>query len=184
MAPKKKKKKEYYNDLREVVIKHYLNGDSESEIAQKTLISRDSVHYMVEKYKSTKCIGNIIGRGRKRKTTAHTDRVIQRKIKVDRRKSASTIKAEFNIAISETTISRRVHEIGLYGRVARKETYANKINHWKCPEYARTYREKQGGKLIRAFLAIPSDSYTFRSIPTLKKSFVRKRFGITILFLA
>ena len=43
MAPKKK---EYSYDLRELVIKHYLNGDSEREIAQKTLIPRDSVHYI------------------------------------------------------------------------------------------------------------------------------------------
>lgn len=82
MAPVKKK--EYSNDLREVVIKHFLNGDSEREIARKVLIPRTSVHYMIEKYKSTKCIENIIGRGRKRKTNTHLDQTIQRKIKVNR----------------------------------------------------------------------------------------------------
>lgn len=117
-------KKEYSYDLRETVIKHFLNGDSEREIARKVLIPRTSIHRMIEKYKSTKCIGNVIGRGRKRKTTIHTDRLIQRKIKTDRRKSAAALKAELqtslNIAISESTIRRRLHEVGLYGRVARK----------------------------------------------------------------
>ena len=107
MAPRKKK--EYSNDLREVVIKHCLNGDSEREIACKVLIPRSSVNYMITKYKSMKCIGNMIGRGRKRKTTIHTDRIIQRQIKTDRRKSSTSVKAELqtelNITISETELS-------------------------------------------------------------------------------
>ena len=147
MAPRKKK--EYSNDLREVVIKHFLNGDSEREIACKVLIPRSSVNYMITKYKSMKCIGNMIGRGRKRKTTIHTDRIIQRQIKTDRRKSSTSVKGELqtelNIRISETTIRRRAHEIGLYGRVARKKRYLNKTNRGKRREYARTYREEPLG---------------------------------------
>ena len=49
MAPRKKK--EYSNNLREAVIKHFLNGDSEREIACKVLIPRSSVNYMIKKYK-------------------------------------------------------------------------------------------------------------------------------------
>ena len=143
MAPVRKK--EYSNDLREVVIKHFLNGDPEHEIARKVLISRTSVHYMIGKYKSTKYIGNIIGRGRKRKTNTHLDRTIQRKIKVNRRTSALTIKSELqnelNITPSQSTIRRRAHEFSLYGRVARKKPYVNKVNRGKRLEYARTYRE-------------------------------------------
>ena len=55
MAPKKK---EYPVDLRQTVIKHYLNGRSEHEIAQKLIIPRTSVHYIIDKYKK---IQNIIG---------------------------------------------------------------------------------------------------------------------------
>ena len=44
MAPKKKK---YSVDVRQTVIKHVLNGDSE----QKLIIPRTSVHYMIDKYK-------------------------------------------------------------------------------------------------------------------------------------
>ena len=147
MAPKKKT--ECSNDLREVVIKHFLNGDSEREISSKVLIPRSSVNYMITKYKSMKCIGNMIGRGRKRKTTIHTDRIIQRKVKIDRRESSTFVKAELqtelNITISETTIRRRAHEIGLYGRVARKKPYLTKANRGKRLEYARTYRAKPLG---------------------------------------
>ena len=107
MAPKKK---EYSFDMRETVIKHYLNGDSERQIAAKMLIPRSSINSIITKYKKTKCIGNILGRGRKRKTSVNVDRIIQRKIKVDRRKSAPSVKVELQskhgITISEQTIRR------------------------------------------------------------------------------
>ena len=115
MAPKKK---EYSFDLRETVIKLFPIGDSWHDIAGKMIIPRNSVRYIITKYKK-KCIGNIIGRGRKRKTSIHLDRIIQRKVKVDRRKSASSVKidieSELGITISEQTLRRRLHEIGLKG---------------------------------------------------------------------
>ena len=46
MAPKKK---ELSNDLRTLVIRHYQNGDSLRKIAAKTLLSRSTVQYMVDK---------------------------------------------------------------------------------------------------------------------------------------
>ena len=51
MAPKKK---DYPARLRQTVIKHYLNADLESEIAQKLIIPRTSVHYIIGKYKKNK----------------------------------------------------------------------------------------------------------------------------------
>ena len=43
----------------------------------------------------------------KRKTTVYLDQAIQRKIKADQRKSASSVKAEFGIIISEQTVCRK-----------------------------------------------------------------------------
>ena len=43
----------------------------------------------------------------KRKTTVYLDQAIQRKIKADRRKSASSVKAEFGIIISEQMVRRK-----------------------------------------------------------------------------
>ena len=37
---------------------------------------------------------NILGRSRKRKTTLPVDKIIRRKVKVDRRKSASSVRQE------------------------------------------------------------------------------------------
>ena len=97
-------RKEHSNNFREIVIEHYLNGDSGREIAIQMLCSRNTIHSMSTKYKKTRCIANLVGRGRKRKTTTRVVKFIQRKIKVDRRKSASSIKYEImdqlKIAIS------------------------------------------------------------------------------------
>ena len=90
------KKKEHLTDLWSLVIEHFLNGDSYAMIPKKVLIPGPTVQYIVQKYKRTKCIVNLSGRGRKRKTTAGVDRIIQRKIKVDRRKSATAMKGEIN----------------------------------------------------------------------------------------
>ena len=100
---------------------------------------------MIQKYKSTNCIGNIIGRGRKRKTTTHTDRLIQRKIKANRPEPAAAVKAERETSLNISTVRRRLHEAGLYGRIARKKTYVNKINRGKRLEYARIHRDKPLG---------------------------------------
>ena len=101
---------------------------------------------MIEKYKSTKCIGNAFGRGRRRKTTATTDRLIQHKVKLDRRKSASAVKVkienELEISLHVDTIRNRAHEARLFCRVARKRPYVNKINRGKRFKFAKEMLEK------------------------------------------
>ena len=143
MAPKKR---EHSNDLRTLVTRHYQNGDSLSEIAAKTLLSRSTVQCMVDKYKSTKCIRNLSGRARKRKTRETTNRLIQRKLKLYRRKSASTVKIEIEnklgISLHVYTIRKQVHEVALFGRVARKKPYVNKINRGKRLKFGKEMLEK------------------------------------------
>ena len=46
MAPKKK---EHKNDLQNLGIQYYQNGNSQREIPAKTLLSRTTVQYMIEK---------------------------------------------------------------------------------------------------------------------------------------
>ena len=72
----------------ELVIKHYLNGDSQREIAKKVLLTVQSI---TMKYKNTEHTGDLFGAGRKRKTIATTDRLIQQELKFDERKSARIV---------------------------------------------------------------------------------------------
>ena len=55
------KKKEHSTDLRVLVVQHHQNGDSQRGIAKKTLLHRETVRYMIKKYKQTKCIENLFG---------------------------------------------------------------------------------------------------------------------------
>ena len=105
MAPKKK---ECSNDLHTLVIRHYQNRDSLSEVTAKTLLSRPTVQYAVDKYKSTKGIGHLFGRGRKRKSRATKDRLIQRKQKLVRRKSASMVKTHVAFFLTAASQLRAV----------------------------------------------------------------------------
>ena len=90
-----------------------------------------------------------MGRRRRRKTSTHNARILQRKVKTNRRYPAASVKAELEselkVIISESTVRRRLHEVGLYGRVASKKPYVNKINPRKRLEYDKIYREKPLG---------------------------------------
>ncbi|CAF1516125.1 unnamed protein product, partial [Rotaria sordida] len=91
---------------------------------------QETRQYIIRKYKQTKCISNLFGSGGKRKTTAATDRFIVRKIKINRRKSADMVKDEIEfeleISLHANTIQNRLHEAGLFGRIARKKPLVNK----------------------------------------------------------
>ena len=113
------------------------------------LIPRSSITSIVTKNKKTKCIGNILGRGPKHKTSANVDRIIQRKITADRRKAVPSVKIEFQsehgITVSEQTVRRQLHEVGVFGRVARKKLYVNKVNRGKRIAFAKTYLKESPG---------------------------------------
>ena len=95
------------------------------------------------KNRNQQCLGNLFGPGHRRKTT---DRLIQRKFKLDRQKSASAVKVEIEnelgISLHVDTIRNRAHEARLFGRIARKKPYVNKINRGKRLKFAKEMLEK------------------------------------------
>ena len=101
---------------------------------------------ITKKYKNTKCIGNLFGRGCKRKTIPTKEPLIQRKLRFDQRKSARTVTSELEkdlrILVSESTVKRRAHEVGLFDRVARKKPYVNRTNRLKRLKYAKEMLRK------------------------------------------
>ena len=70
------RKNRYSTDLRPLVIQHFLSGDSYATIAKKVLIPPPTTQSIIKKYNKTKCTLNLLGRGRKRKTTDFIDRII------------------------------------------------------------------------------------------------------------
>ena len=65
---------------------------------------------------------------------------------LDRRKSASAVKVkienELRISLHVDTIRNRAHEARLFGRVAGKKPYVNKINRAKRLKFAKEMFEK------------------------------------------
>ena len=82
----------------------------------------------------------------KTKNNKRIDQVIQRKVKMDRQKSAPSVRQEitqeFDVTISNQTVRRRPYEIGFYGRVARKRPYVNKASRIKRLNYVKMYENK------------------------------------------
>ena len=140
------RRKEHSNEFREFVIKHFLNADSEHEIDKNILCSRNTIHSIIAKYKKTKYDANIFGRGRKRKTTKRIDQAIQRKVKVDRQKSAPSvpqeIEQELGVIISNQTVRCRLQKIGFYEPVTRKGPYMNKASRIKRLNDVKMYENK------------------------------------------
>ncbi|CAF3487364.1 unnamed protein product [Rotaria socialis] len=89
------------------------------------------------------------GRGRKRKTTAAVDRIIQCIIEGDRRKSAASVKQEFEkeigVIIHSNTVRNRIHEIGLYGRAGPKKTIREQAQSSKTD----SIRKNNDGKAVQ-----------------------------------
>ena len=58
------------------------------------------------------------------------DRLVQQKLKLDRRKSAYTVIYEFEkdlgVHIIEPSVKRQAHKVKVFGRVALKKPYVNK----------------------------------------------------------
>ena len=135
------------NDLLTLLIKHYLKGGTQREIVT-VLLSRPIAQSII-KCKNAKRIGNLFGRGCKRKTIATTNRFIQRKLKLNQCKSASTatskLKKNLGILISESTFKRRARDLRLLGWVARKKPYVSQINCVKRLMYAKEILRKPLG---------------------------------------
>ena len=146
MAPRKK---DHSNDLRSLVTKYYQNEDSQREVSTKVLLPRETIRYIIRRYKEIKCIGNVFERVRKRKTTTATDRLIVCKIKSNRRLSAHKVKteieSELRISLNVNTIPNRVHEAGLFGRVALKNPLVSKVNWGEQLKYSKDILNKSVG---------------------------------------
>ena len=88
----------------------------------------------------------MFGRGCKPKIRSTTGRLIQQKLKLDRRKSTGTVTSELDkdlgMLVSESTVKRPAQEVGLFGRVARKKPYVNRMNRLKRLKYTKEMLRK------------------------------------------
>ena len=138
------KRHEWSNDIRALVIKHRLAGDSIATVARKAGIAKASAQKIINRFKETGSTDNRPRTGRKRKTTTRDDRLLRRKIISNRKKSAQSVASELNeessLSISAETVRRRMHESGFKGHVARKKPLIDRKNRLKRLKWARERR--------------------------------------------
>ena len=145
--PRQKGKKEYSEDLRNLVIKHYRDSKSLAVIDQLLYMPKSSVHLIVEKFKKMKTVKNIgLPRGTKRKTTKEIDNAIIDKIQHDRKKPSrliqKDIEEEFGVSIFSRLVRRWLNEHGFHSVVVKKKHLVKNVHHLKRLGYSYSYSAK------------------------------------------
>ena len=119
-------------------------GYSQRAVARRAGCSQRSVSVILRKQRHTGCVRDHEIIGRKRKTTIKEDRLIVRKSKADRFKTATEIKAEMQmehgVRISSSTIRRRSREAGLNGCKTRKKPRLTARHKKARLEFARLHK--------------------------------------------
>ena len=107
-------------------------GHSQRKIAQILGVSQKGVRTTLVRFAETKSFPDRKRSGRPRKTTKSDNRLIQVFSKRSRLKTVPDIRAEINQTlpkpISDTKVTRRLHDVGLYGRVAAKKPLLRSAN--------------------------------------------------------
>ncbi|KAL1256338.1 hypothetical protein QQF64_011883 [Cirrhinus molitorella] len=107
---------------------------------------RGTVFSIVKKFTETGEVTNLPGRGRKKKTTPRTDRLIRQLAMKNRNIPAEKIAAEVKKAtdteLCAQTIRNRLNDIGLHGRIPRKKTLISGRDEIKRLQFAQEHINK------------------------------------------
>lgn len=118
-------------------------GNSQREIARFIGVSQRGVATTLKRYAETHSYADRKRSGRPRKTSKIDDRRIQMLSKRSRFRTVPDIRAEINETLSKpisaATVNRRLHEIGLYGRVAAKKPLLRAVNIRKRLNWAKKH---------------------------------------------
>ncbi|KAL0162929.1 hypothetical protein M9458_042325, partial [Cirrhinus mrigala] len=127
------KSKEHTRQVREKVIEKFKAGLGYKKISQALNIPRSTVQAIIQKWKEYGTTVNLPRQGRPPKLTGRTRRALIRNaakrpmVTLDELQRST---AQVGESVHRTTISRALHKVGLYGRVARRKTLL-KENHKK-----------------------------------------------------
>lgn len=130
--------------IRERVIKFSEEGKSSREIASLLSIGKSTVNDIIVKYRAGYGLKDRPRSGRPRKTSKKVDRIIKRKSTADVKKTAAEIARDIqdeNLAnVSRSTVTRRLHDVGLFGRIGIKKPLISKKNKKARLQFAKDHQ--------------------------------------------
>lgn len=137
------KTKNLTTEMRLRIVNLHQSGKSNREISKILRIPRQTVDYNVIKFKKFGCISNRKGKKKARITTASDDNYLAQLSIRNRRLTAPELAAfvqkSLKKKISVTTVKRRLHEKGLYGRIAVKKPLLREVNRRKRLIWAKEH---------------------------------------------
>jgi len=131
--------RELTNEERANVVELKGKGYSNRNIARLLNVHHETVRKILLKKEKYGTVANLQRSGRKRLTDAKTDRRIIRQIKINQQTTVNNLKDELQLCISATTIRRRLHDSGFWGRVARRVPCISEKNRIARLDFARLH---------------------------------------------
>ena len=142
-------------------------GYSQREVARRAGCCERSVSDILKKERLTGGVRDRKIIGRKRKTTTKEDRLIVRKSKADRFKTATEIKAEMQVEhgvhISSSTTRRRLREAGLNGCKTRQKPRLTARHKRARLQFARLHKNWSARQWSRVIFSDESRFLIHRS---------------------
>ena len=132
-------------DLRKRIVALLAKGKTSREIADLLKVGKSTVNDLRRKVKCGLPLQDMKRTGRPRETTVRVDRLIKNKSTQDPWKTANQIAAELSEAglatVSRMTVSRRLHDVGLFGRVGVKKPFIPEKNRKARLEFAKEHQD-------------------------------------------
>jgi transposase len=108
-------------ELKLAIVTLHKDGQAPNEIASKIPCRERAVNACITRFETKGTVESEKKSGRKRKTTLGMDEEIANVADELKFTTPRAILRETHLGISKTTVRRRLHEVGLFGRVAQKE---------------------------------------------------------------
>ena len=112
---------------------------SNRSIANWLQRSPQTISNFVNRFCVTKSTARAIGSGRKRSTSTRVDRMITKYRRMSPHMSTKQLKEQLKLDISEKTITRRCHEVGLNCYRHANKPFVSKLNQQKRYEWAKKH---------------------------------------------